>query len=114
MFLHQVVDVRAAIILMKTLARDMKMVYIPVAILLENDKHCPSGLILNRIDTQVFADSIWKGDEVFCIIVSNNGNFPQISEKTSSPTFGSGGTWSSTMQGISLEHIRRMKRYQAL
>jgi hypothetical protein len=58
MFLHQVVDVRAAIILMKTLARDMKMVYIPVAILLENDKHCPSGLILNRIDTQVFADSI--------------------------------------------------------
>jgi hypothetical protein len=51
-------DVLAANILMKTLDRGVKMVCNPVAILLENDKHSPSGLILNCIDKQMLAESI--------------------------------------------------------
>jgi hypothetical protein len=57
-FLHQVAEVLAANIRMKTLDRGVKMVYNPVAIILEDDKHRPSGLILNCIDEQMFADSI--------------------------------------------------------
>jgi hypothetical protein len=68
------------------------MICNPVAILLENDKHYPSGLILNRIDKQVFADSICKGDEVQCIVVSNNGQFPADIGENEFTDLVSGGT----------------------
>jgi hypothetical protein len=100
-------DVLAAIIRMKTLDRDVKMACNPVEILLDNDNHRPSGLILNCIDKQVFAD-ICKGDEAFCVVVSNNGQFPaDIGEIDRRPLCQEEqATWSSTMQGFLLDQIR--------